>query len=93
MDLDVGGVDDFEGPASMPAGMQGEQLGEDALSRPAQVKAVNAVPPSISAGELVPHASGDQDPPDAIQSFSKIGRLAAFFTNVRFALPLLKLIF
>jgi hypothetical protein len=93
MDLDVGGVDDFEGPASMPAGMQDEQVGENALPGPAQVEAVDAVPLAIPGGKLIPHASGDQNPPDAIQSFSKIGRLAAFFTNVRFALPLLKLIF
>ena len=93
MDLDVSGVDDFEGAAAMPTRMQGEQIGEDALLGPAQVETVDAVPLAVSSGKLVPHASGDQYPPDAIQSFSKIGRLAAFFTNVRFALPLVKLIF
>ena len=63
------------------------------LLRPAQVKAVDAVPFPKAGRELVPLAPGDQDPPDPIESFSKIGRLPALFSNVRSRLGRVKLIF
>src|SRR5690606_31479917 len=93
MDLDEAGVDDLETVVPVLLGVAGEQRGEDSLLRPAQMKAVNAVPFPAARRELVPLAAGDQNPPDPIECFSKIGRLSALFENVRSRLGRVKLIF
>ena len=93
MDLDEAGVDDLETVVPVLLGVAGEQRGEDSLLRPAQMKAVNAVPFPEARRELVPLAAGDQNPPDPIECFSKIGRLSALFVNVRSRLGRVKLIF
>ena len=93
VNLDMGGVDDFETVRSMLADMKFQQIREDTALRPSQVESVNAVPFAKAPGKLVPLASGDQNPPDSVESFSKIGGFAAFFTNVRFPFAGVKLIF
>ena len=79
MDLDVSGVDHLERAGFLLLRMDRQQLAEDAPARPAQVESIDAVPFSISLGKLVPDASRDEDPPDPVQSFSKIGRMTALF--------------
>jgi hypothetical protein len=54
---------------------------------------VNAVGFPESLRQLIPLGTRDQDPPDAVESFAKIGRLTALFANVRFAFERVKLIF
>ena len=93
VDLDMGCIDDFETVPAVPPHVAFQQRGKDALLRPAQMKAVNAVPLPEARRELVPLAASDQDPPDPIESFSKIGGLAALFANVRSGLGRVKLIF
>lgn len=83
VNLDEAGVDDLETIIAVPFGMAGEKRGEDALFRPTQMKAVNAVPLSEAGWKLVPLAAGDENPPDPVESFSKIGGFAALFENVR----------
>lgn len=93
MNLDVGGVDDLETIRAMPADVNFEQLCKDIPLRPAQVETIDAIPFAETLRELVPLASSDQNPPDAVESFSNIGGFTAFFTNVRFAFERIKLIF
>ena len=93
MDLDVGGVDHLVRDGLLLARMDVQQLVENTPVCPAQVEPIDAVPFSISLGKLVPDAARDEDPPDPIQSFSKIGRFSAFFHNVRFSFFGVKLIF
>lgn len=93
MDLDVGRIDHLEHASLAFTNMDAQQLAEDSAVRPAKMKPVDTVPLSISFWKLIPNAAGDENPPDAIQSFSNISRRTALFQNVRFFLPGVKLIF
>ena len=55
-----------------------KQPGEDPALRPPEVETIDAVPFSKALRQLVPDRAGDENPPDAVQSFSKIGRLPPF---------------
>lgn len=92
VNLDMSGVDHLERTCILFGSMNGQQLVKDPFVSPAQVESINAVPFSISLRKLVPDTAGNQDPPDPIQSFSKIGGRHTFFQNVRFNPPRVKLI-
>ena len=93
MNLDEAGVDDLEAVVSVLFGMAGKEIGEDSFLRPAQVKVINTIPFPEVERELVPLAAGDKDPPNTIESFSKIGGFSSLFSNVRSRLGRVKLIF
>ncbi len=75
----MSGINDFERAAVPSLREVAKQFVEDSLVGPPEMKPVNAVPFAILLGKLIPHAGGDENPPDAIQSFSKIGRRPASF--------------
>jgi len=78
MNFDVGGIDHLATIRTNPSNVNLEQLREDSLLGPAKMEAVNRIPFPIPLWQLVPLRTSQQDPPNAIQSFTKIGRLASF---------------
>jgi len=91
--LDVTGVDDFQLVWLRGSRRPGHQPPEHSPFGPATVEAVDAVPLAVAHRQLIPLTSGDEYPPDSTQSFEKIRRWTAPFTNVRSGPGLIELIF
>jgi hypothetical protein len=93
VDLDVSRVDDLKFVGLRCPNRRLNHRPKDTAFGPAIMEAVNAVPFTKALGKLIPLAPCNEDPPDTAQRFKKIARWTPFFTNVRFALAGVKLIF
>src|SRR5690606_10591210 len=69
VDLDVGGIDNFEAVLAVPLHMKVQQLGENTALCPTEMEAVDAVGFPEPLRQLIPLAAGDEDPPNAVESF------------------------
>lgn len=93
MNFDMRTIDDSEPILVALDGSFTNYASEDAFSYPTQVKAIHALPFSVSRWQLVPLRPSEKNPPNPTQRFEKILRLPPFFQNVRSTLGDLKLIF